>query len=79
MAETAANIQTRLNAYLAAEERILQGGQESEHSTGADGRRTRRASLQDIREQIKTLQQDLAAAEARESGGGRSVTCAPRW
>jgi len=78
---TSAEIQTRLTAYRAAELRILEGGQESEASSGVDGRRTRRAQLSEIQRMIKTLEDDLAAALQRESSltGGRSVSCSPRW
>ena len=78
---TSAEIQTRLDSYRAAELRILEGGQESEASSGVDGRRTRRAQLSEIQGMIKTLEDDLAAALQREGSvsGSRSVSCSPRW
>jgi len=77
------DIQARLTAYRAAELRILEGGQESEASSGPDGRRTRRANLAEIQKAIKDLEVDLAAALQREGGGslssGRVVSPSPRW
>lgn len=77
---TSAEIQARLAAYRAAELRILEGGQESEASSGPDGRRTRRANLADIQTTIKELEDDLTLALQREGGGrGRVVHAMPTW
>jgi hypothetical protein len=80
---SSADIQARLTAYRAAELRILEGGQESEASSGPDGRRTRRANLAEIQKLIKELEDDLALALQRESGGtrgsGRAFPLSPRW
>lgn len=78
---SSAEIQTRLDSYRAAELRILEGGQESEASSGVDGRRTKRAQLSEIQRMIKTLEDDLAAALQREGAGrgGRVMTIAPSW
>jgi hypothetical protein len=80
---SSADIQTRLTAYRNAELRILEGGQESEASSGPDGRRTRRANLAEIQKLIKELEDDLALALQRESGGtrgnGRAFSRSPRW
>lgn len=80
---SSAEIEIRLAAYRAAELRILEGGQESEASSGPDGRRTRRANLTEIQKLIKELEDDLALALQRESGGtrgsGRTLSPSPRW
>jgi|688.fasta_scaffold07757_6 hypothetical protein len=76
---TSAEIQTRLDAYRAAELRILEGGQESEASSGPDGRRTRRANLADIQKTIRQLEDDLAEALSKEGGGSRVVHAMPTW
>ena len=80
---SSAEIEIRLAAYRAAELRILEGGQESEASSGPDGRRTRRANLTEIQKLIKELEDDLALALQRESGGtrgnGRAFSPSPRW
>ena len=78
---SSADIQVRLTAYRAAELRILEGGQESEASSGVDGRRTRRASLADIQQAIKSLEHDLEVALQREGlmPGRRSTSLSPRW
>ena len=76
---TSAEIQTRLDAYRAAELRILEGGQESEASSGPDGRRTRRADLGAIQRTIKQLEDDLDKALIREAGGSRVVHAMPTW
>jgi hypothetical protein len=78
---SSADIQARLTAYRAAELRILEGGQESEASSGVDGRRTRRASLADIQQAIKGLEHDLEVALQREGlmPGRRSTSLSPRW
>lgn len=76
---TSADIQARLDAYRAAELRILEGGQESEASSGPDGRRTRRANLADIQRIIEKLEDDLAEALSREGGGRRVVHAMPTW
>jgi hypothetical protein len=76
---TVAEIEARLSAYRSTELRILEGGQESEHSSGVDGRRTVRAGLAQVQAMIKQLEQDLAAAQARENGSGRSRNLSPLW
>jgi hypothetical protein len=76
---TSADIQARLDAYRAAELRILEGGQESEASSGPDGRRTKRADLGAIQRTIKQLEDDLAEALSREGGGRRVVHAMPTW
>ena len=78
---TSEDIEARLAAYREAELRILSGGQESEASSGPDGRRTRRANLADIQSEIKRLEAALALQQQRETGAGavRSRTVSPLW
>lgn len=64
-------LQQRREAYLAAEAKILQTGQEYAVSSGPDGNTLKRASLRDIQEQIKLLDIQIARAEGRAQGRSR--------
>lgn len=70
MALTAAQIQARLDLYLAAETKILKG-QEYTIGDGSTGRKLRRADLAEVRAEIRQLSADLGAAQARETRGRR--------
>lgn len=60
---TAAELQPRLDAYLAAELAILQG-QEYQIGQGSTARRLRRADLSEVRAQISALQTQIAQLAA---------------
>ncbi len=57
---TLAQLQSRLDAYLAAEARILQS-QEYTVGQGGTARRNRRADLAEVRDEITKLQIQIAA------------------
>jgi hypothetical protein len=61
MPESAASLQTRLDAYKAAELKIL-SGQEYQIDTGNGSRRLKRADLVEVRAAIESLQAQLDAA-----------------
>lgn len=61
MAESAESLQERLDAYKAAELKVL-SGQEYEIGTGNGNRRLKRADLAEIRAAISSLQAQLDAA-----------------
>lgn len=79
MATRLETLQSRLEAYLAAEARILQHGQESAVSGGADGRMTKRGNLAEIRTAIKNLETDIATETAKVGRRSRSVSMTPNW
>ena len=70
MALTAAQIQARLDLYLAAETKILKG-QEYTIGDGSTARKLRRADLAEVRAEIRQLSADLGAAQARETRARR--------
>lgn len=67
---TIAQMQARLDAYMAAELKILQS-QEYQNGQGGTGRRNRRADLEVVQAQIKALETDIAAAQT--NGAGRRM------
>ena len=66
--------QTRLDAYLAAELRILSAGQEGSIAT----RRRRDAELAEIRKAIGDLQNEVAGLKSTASGESRLIMGIPR-
>lgn len=62
-------LQDRLAAYLAAEAKILVG-QEYTVGDGSTARRLKRADLAEVRDEIRRLQAEVAAAEAAAQPGG---------
>ena len=66
--------QSRLDAHLAAELRILSAGQEGTIAT----RRRREAELADIRKAIADLQAEIANLQGAASGQSRLITGVPR-
>ena len=75
--QTLAQLQARRTAYLAAEAAILAGGQEYGMSAGPDGRTMKRGNLMEIRAAITQLDAEIARAEARSTGRGRSFSPSP--
>lgn len=75
---TLAELQERRARYLEAEEQILRL-QEYSISAGPDGRAGKRASLAEIRAEIRALDNEIALATARASGRGRSFSPSPLW
>lgn len=67
---TVAQIQARLDAYLAAELRVLQS-QEYQVGQGGNSRRSVRAELETVRQTIKQLEDELD--KARSNTAGRRV------
>lgn len=67
---TLEQMQTRLDAYLAAETKILEG-QEYTIGDGSTARRLRRADLAEVRAEIARLDQQIAAATAVQARGRR--------
>lgn len=67
---TREDLQTRLDAYLAAELRILQS-QQYQVGDGMTARTNRRAELASVQAQIKALQDDIAKLDAATSGQRR--------
>ena len=59
---TFAELKTRLESYVAAEQAILSGAQEYTVGQGHTARKLRRADLAQIREAITSLQAQIAAA-----------------
>ncbi len=56
-----ATLQSRLAAYIAAEQSILSGSQEYQVGQGSTARRLRRADLAEIRAEIKALSAQVNA------------------
>jgi hypothetical protein len=75
--QTLAQLQARRDAYLAAEQAILTGGQEYGMSAGPDGRTMKRASLAEIQSAITRLGAEIARAEASSTGRARSFSPSP--
>lgn len=67
---TLEQLQARLDAYLAAETKIL-AGQEYVVGMGGTQRRLRRADLAEVRAEIASLRAQIAAAEAARDGRRR--------
>lgn len=59
-------LQARLDAYVAAELKILQG-QEYQIGQGATARRLRRADLSEVRAEIKSLLAQIASLTPRRA------------
>nr|WP_320132341.1 hypothetical protein [uncultured Holophaga sp.] len=66
--------QSRLDAYLAAEARILAAGQEGTMAT----RRRRDAELAEIRSAISDLQAEVSGLQDTAAGRSRMITVVPR-
>lgn len=75
---TRAELQARLDAYLAAELAILQG-QEYQIGSGNGARRLRRADLEQVRTEIASIRAELAGMDARASGVRRIRYVRPRY
>lgn len=77
---TEAQIQSRLDAYLAAEARILSAGQSWRMGGGGNDRQQQQAELAEIRKGIRECQAQLAQLRngGRSVGGLRGVTVVPR-
>lgn len=69
---TREQLQARLDAYLAAEAKILRN-QEYTIGDGATARRLRRADLVEVRQAIKDLQAEIATLDARAAGARRVI------
>lgn len=67
---TLTDLQTRLDAYKAAELKVLQG-QEYTISDGAINRRMRRADLAEIRAEIANLDAEIERLTAQAAGTRR--------
>lgn len=63
---TPEQLQARLDAYMTAELKILQG-QEYQIGQGATARRLRRADLSEVRAEIKSLQAQIASLTPRRA------------
>lgn len=74
MSDALTTAQARLDAYIAAEARILARGQD----IGVEQSRRRDAELRDIQAQISRLQTEIAALTAATSGQSRFVRVVPR-
>jgi hypothetical protein len=61
---TLADMQARLARYLAAETKILEA-QEYAIGSGGQARRNRRAELEQVQSEIRKLQIDIAAEQAK--------------
>ena len=75
---TRAELQARLDAYLAAELAILQG-QEYQIGAGNGARRLRRADLEQVRAEIASIRVELGGIDARAAGGRRIRYVRPRY
>lgn len=69
-------LQSRLDAYLAAETKILQS-QEYSIGDGSIARSNRRADLARVQEQIERLTSQIAALDAQASGARRVLYTRP--
>lgn len=75
---TRAELQARLDAYLAAELAILQG-QEYQIGSGNGARRLRRADLEQVRAEIASIRVELGGMDARAAGVRRIRYARPRY
>jgi hypothetical protein len=73
---TREQLQSRLDAYVAAEAKILRN-QEYTIGDGATARRLRRADLAEVRQAIKDLQTELARMDAQSAGTRRVYYARP--
>jgi len=78
MSLTLAQLQARLDAYLAAEARILDS-QEYSVGQGSTARRNRRADLEQVRAGIKEAQAEIAIAQNAANGVRRLRYLRPRY
>lgn len=69
-------LQARLDAYLAAETKIL-AGQEYVIGQGETARRLRRADLAEVRAEIKSLDEQIAAIDNAAAGRRRVLYTRP--
>jgi hypothetical protein len=74
-----AELQQRRAAYVAAELKVLESGEEYGVSSGTDGGTNRRAKLEAIRAGIMQLDREIEQAEARASGSTRVRVGVPGW
>ncbi len=74
-----AELQQRRAAYVAAELKILETGEEYGVSNGTDGGTNRRAKLEAIRAGIMQLDREIEQAEARASRSTRVRVGVPTW
>jgi hypothetical protein len=74
-----AELQQRRAAYVAAELKILETGEEYGISNGPDGGTNRRAKLEAIRAGIMQLDREIEQAEARASRSPRMRVGVPTW
>jgi hypothetical protein len=74
-----AELQQRRAAYVAAELKVLQDGEEYGVSSGPDGGTNRRAKLEAIRAGIMQLDREIEQAEARASRSTRVRVGVPTW
>lgn len=72
-------LQERRAAYVAAELKVLQDGEEYGVSSGPDGGTNRRAKLEAIRAGIMQLDREIEQAEARVSRSTRVRVGIPTW
>lgn len=77
MSMTLAQLQARLDSYLAAEARILES-QEYTVGQGSTARRNRRADLEQVRAAISDLRADITKLESAARGGRRVHQLRPR-
>ena len=71
---TLAQAQTQLDAYIAAETKVLAG-----QSYEIAGRSLTRANLKEITKGIEIWDRRVKELSAKASGRGRSVTVSPGW
>lgn len=75
--QTREQLQTRLDAYIAAELRILQAGQQEQVGDGSTARARTRADLDAVRKQIEVLSAQIASIDQAAAGRGRIVYARP--
>jgi len=71
---TLAQAQSQLDAYIAAETKVLSG-----QSYEIDGRSLTRANLNEISKGIEIWDRRVKELSAKSGGRGRSVTVNPGW
>lgn len=74
---TREQLQTRLDAYIAAELRILQAGQQETVGDGSTARARQRADIESVRKQIDILSAQIAQFDQASAGRGRIVYARP--
>ncbi|MFM2053612.1 MAG: hypothetical protein RL456_1649 [Pseudomonadota bacterium] len=75
--QTREQLQARLDAYIAAELRILTAGQQEQVGDGSTARTRQRADLDAVRKQIDALSAQIAAMDQAAAGQGRVVYARP--